>query len=36
MSAHALAPSQQTVYEGKPSWNHQPKCDWDGPDLPDL
>ena len=28
-----LSPAQKTVYKGKPSWNHQPKRDWDGPDL---
>jgi len=28
-----LSPAQKTVYQGKPSWNHQPKRDWDGPDL---
>jgi hypothetical protein len=32
--ARRLSPAQRTVYKGKPSWNHQPKRDWDGPDLP--
>jgi hypothetical protein len=31
--ARKLSPAQKTVYRGKPSWNHQPKRDWDGPDL---
>ena len=29
-----LSPAQRTVYKGKPSWNHQPKRDWDGPESP--
>jgi hypothetical protein len=29
-----LSPAQKTVYKGKPSWNHQPKRDWAGPDVP--
>jgi hypothetical protein len=29
-----LTPAQRQAYAGKPSWNHQPKRDWAGPDLP--
>jgi hypothetical protein len=36
VSTHALSPAQRTVYKDRPSWNHQPKRDWDGPDLPEL
>jgi hypothetical protein len=32
--ARRLSPAQRRVYKGRPSWNHQPKRDWDGPDLP--
>jgi hypothetical protein len=28
-----LSPAQKMVYKGKPSWNHQPKRDWDGLDV---
>jgi hypothetical protein len=29
-----LTASQRAHYKGRPSWNGQPKRDWDGPDLP--
>lgn len=32
--ARRLTPAQRQAYAGKPSWNHQPKRDWDGPELP--
>jgi hypothetical protein len=32
--ARRLTPAQRKAYAGKPSWNHQPKRDWDGPELP--
>jgi len=32
--ARRLSPAQRRVYQGRPSWNHQPKRDWDGPELP--
>jgi hypothetical protein len=34
--ARKLSPAQRQVYKGKSSWNHQPKRDWDGPDVPAL
>jgi hypothetical protein len=30
-----LTPAQRQAYAGKPSWNHQPKRDWEGPVLPE-
>jgi hypothetical protein len=32
--AKRLTQRQRELYQGKPSWNHQPKRDWEGPDLP--
>jgi hypothetical protein len=32
--ARKLSPAQRSVYKGRPSWNHQPKRDWAGPELP--
>src|SRR5262249_42253210 len=29
-----LSSAQRQVYQGKPSWNHQPKRDGHGPELP--
>ena len=29
-----LSPEERVRTKGRPSWNGQPKRDWDGPDLP--
>jgi hypothetical protein len=29
-----LSPAERAQTRGRPSWNGQPKRDWDGPDLP--
>ena len=32
--ARRLSPAQRKATAGRPSWNHSPKRDWDGPELP--
>jgi hypothetical protein len=32
--ARRLTPAQREVFKGKPSWNHRPKRDWGGAELP--
>ena len=32
--ARRLTAAQRRLYAGRPSWNGQPKRDWEGPDLP--
>ena len=32
--ARRLSPGEKQRYAGRPSWNHRPKRDWDGPELP--
>jgi hypothetical protein len=34
--ARRLSPTEKQRYAGRPSWNHRPKRDWNGPELPDL
>jgi hypothetical protein len=29
-----LSAAEKRRFAGRPSWNHRPKRDWDGPDLP--
>jgi hypothetical protein len=33
--ARRLSPGEKQRYAGHPSWNHKPKRDWDGPELPE-
>ena len=33
--ARRLSPGEKQRYAGRPSWNHKPKRDWDGPELPE-
>jgi hypothetical protein len=34
--ARRLTPAQRETFKGKPSWNHRPKRDWAGAELPPL
>jgi hypothetical protein len=34
--ARRLSLGEKQRYAGRPSWNHRPKRDWEGPDLPVL